>query len=212
MFINKKAFSTINLPSSTSILDIGCGTGQTAAFLNHKYGCLVTGIDKHPIMIEKAKNRLNKTPSVKIVKGDAECLSFKDNAFDFILAESVISFTNVSKTLQELSRVLKQGGQMIAIEMSSTHSLSDKFQKKIENLYGIHKVLSQKEWEEKLIHAGFHSISIKNVSPELKETFITDMQPSENLNIKWYDMWDTHNSLVNQSETFLRYQVLKCEK
>lgn len=42
------------LPSNLPILDAGCGTGQTAAYLGHLL-YPVTVIDKDPVMLEKAK-------------------------------------------------------------------------------------------------------------------------------------------------------------
>ena len=71
----------------------------------------MTAIDKHPIMVEKAKKRLkNNNPPIKLIEGDAESLGFADDSFDLIIAESVIVFTNISKTLHELARVLKDIG------------------------------------------------------------------------------------------------------
>lgn len=40
---------------SSYVLDVGCGTGQTAAYLASRFGAKVTGIDIHPLMVEKAK-------------------------------------------------------------------------------------------------------------------------------------------------------------
>ena len=46
-----------NIPPTQSVLDIGCGTGQTAAFLAERFNCQVTAIDKHPVMVQKARIR-----------------------------------------------------------------------------------------------------------------------------------------------------------
>src|SRR6185437_15326187 len=77
-----------------SVLDIGCGTGQTAAFLAQRFKCHVTAIDNHSIMIKKARERFgNDDSSVLVIEGDAQNLDLLDNSFDLIIAESVISFT-----------------------------------------------------------------------------------------------------------------------
>jgi ubiquinone/menaquinone biosynthesis C-methylase UbiE len=105
-----------NIQLSESVLDVGCGTGQTSAFLAKRFNCQVTAIDKHPIMIEKAVERFKNNPaSVKVVEGDAECLNFEDDSFDCIIAESVIVFTDIEKTLHELARVMKSNGRIILL-------------------------------------------------------------------------------------------------
>ena len=77
--------------------------GQTAAFLAERFHCQVTAVDNHPIMVEKARERFkNRKVSVKVMEGDTQHLDFADNSFDLIIAESVIVFTDISKTLKEL--------------------------------------------------------------------------------------------------------------
>jgi ubiquinone/menaquinone biosynthesis C-methylase UbiE len=115
------------IPPCGSVLDIGCGTGQTAAFIHQKYGCPVIAVDNHPLMIEKARERFKDQDSkVTVIEGDAQKLNFKDNCFDLILAESVITFTNIPNTLNELFRLLKSDGRMIIIEMTAEEPLSKK--------------------------------------------------------------------------------------
>ncbi len=195
----------------SSVLDIGCGTGQTAAFLNQKYGCQVTAVDNHPIMLEKARERFkNQESTVQVIEGDAQKLHFKDNSFDFIIAESVITFTTISKTLNELFRLLKKDGRMILIEMTAEEPLSRKVQKKVRTLYGIHEVLSEEEWKMKLQQIGFTHIDMIAPSSELIQTEITDMNPSKNLSDEWYDLWDNHHSFIHQSAVPLGFRVFRC--
>ncbi|OKL37781.1 class I SAM-dependent methyltransferase [Domibacillus mangrovi] len=195
----------------SSVLDIGCGTGQTAAFLNQKYGCHVTAVDNHPIMLEKARERFkNQESTVQVIEGDAQKLPFKDHCFDFILAESVITFTAISKTLNELFRLLKRDGCMIIIEMTAEKPLSRKVRKKVHTLYGIHEVLSEKEWKLKLQQIGFTHVDMINPSSRLIQTDITDINPSKNLSDEWYDLWEKHHSFINQSTVPLGFRVFRC--
>ena len=96
-------------------------------------------------MVEKAKERLkNNNPPIKLIEADAENLGFADNSFDLVIAESVIAFTNISKTLDELARVLKNTGRMIIIEMTAEQNPPEALQKEIRRLYGISEVLTKK--------------------------------------------------------------------
>ena len=98
-----------NIQPYESVLDIGCGTGQTAAFLAQRFQCQVTAVDNHPIMIKKARERFESNDStILVIEGDAQNLNLMDNSFDLIIAESVISFTTISKTLNELIQSLKK--------------------------------------------------------------------------------------------------------
>jgi SAM-dependent methyltransferase len=211
--LTKRLFDSFDIPSSASILDIGCGTGQTAAFLWEKYGCKVTAVDKHPLMVEKAKNRIKKNDSnIQVVTGDAQQLEFSTDSFDFIVSESVISFNDIPKTSHELSRVLKDGGQLLAIEMTTNQPLTDELKNQIEQLYGISKVFNQEEWVEEFMQAGFHTVTLLEAPSDLEITELNDLQPSENLNEKWYDIWDDHTLLMAQANMPLSYRIFLCEK
>src|SRR5437763_8087818 len=94
------------------ILDAGCGTGQTAAYLYQHYKSQVIGIEINPIMVEKAISRFEKQQlPISLIQGSIEEIPFADQTFDFILSESVLAFVNKSKALKEFNRVLKKGGR-----------------------------------------------------------------------------------------------------
>lgn len=194
-----------------SVLDIGCGTGQTAAYLDQRFECKVTALDNHPIMIAKAKERIKDSSSpIKIIEGDVQNLVFEDNSFDVIISESVIVFTDITKTLNELTRVLKTNGRLIMIEMAAEQDLSEEIRSKVRSLYGINEVLNEEEWILKLKQAGFTKIELIDTPAELNQTEISDINQSENLNIDLYDIWDTHNNFVNQYHSVIGFRAFNC--
>jgi SAM-dependent methyltransferase len=194
-----------------SVLDIGCGTGQTAAFLAQEFGCQVTAVDNHPIMIKKARERFEKNDSpVLVIEGDAQNLDLLDNSIDLIIAESVIAFTDISRTLNELSRVLKSCGRMILIEMAAEQSLSEDIRKKACSLYGIKNILNEQEWKLAIQQAGFTHIEIIDTPSELLPTQITDINPSKNINMDLFDLWDKHNHFLNQNHKFIGFRAFRC--
>lgn len=201
-----------NIQRTESVLDIGCGTGQTAAFLAEKFDCQVTAVDNHPIMIEKAKQRFANTNfNVSVVEGDVPRLDFVDNSFDLILAESVIAFTSISKTLNELARVLKSDGRMIMIEMTAEQSLSEELKEKIRDLYGIHEILTEVQWKSKLQEAGFNQVHIINTPSELTPSEINDINQSENIQMDLFDLLDKHNHFLRQYGHLTGYRVFRCQ-
>jgi len=200
-----------NIQPVDSVLDIGCGTGQTAAFLAERFHCQVTAVDNHPIMVEKARERFkNKEVSVKVMEGDTQHLDFANDSFDLIIAESVIVFTDISKTLKELSRVLKNNGSMIIIEMIAEQYLPEELQRKVCSLYGIHEVLTEEQWILQLQQAGFTQIDMINTPSELIQSDITDINQSKNINTDFYDLWEEHNQFILLNRQFIGYRTFRC--
>ncbi|MGG0665754.1 class I SAM-dependent methyltransferase [Viridibacillus arvi] len=200
-----------NIQLSESVLDVGCGTGQTSAFLAKRFNCQVTAIDKHPIMIEKAVERFKNNPaSVKVVEGDAECLNFEDDSFDFIIAESVIVFTDIEKTLHELARVMKSNGRIILLEMTAEKNLSKELQRTVCNLYGIKEILSEEEWQVKLQQAGFTRIEIIDTPSELSPSEVDDINQSDNIKKELFDLLEEHNELITHYRHLIGYRAFKC--
>jgi len=209
--LTQTIFEKEKIQPTQHVLDIGCGTGQTAAFLAENFGCEVTAIDIHPIMIEKAKKRFaNEELDINVILGDVQSMKFADHSFDFILSESVISFTNIQKTLREVAKVLKEDGCMIMIEMTAEKILSDNIKAKITDLYGIDEVLTEKEWISCLKQAGFTKIKEIRTPSLLIPTDIDDMEQSENISMALYDVWDEHNQFIEQNSHLIGYRAFKC--
>jgi len=194
-----------------SVLDIGCGTGQTSNFIYQKFNCQITAVDNHLIMLEKARERFKgKESNVDVIKGNAQNLNLMDNSFDFIVAESVIIFTEISKTLSELSRVLKSDGCMLMIEMTAEQSLSEELQRKVCSLYGINEILTEDVWTKRLQQAGFRRIEIINTPVDLIPSEITDINQSENINLEFFDLWDEHNNFIKQHRQLIGFRAFRC--
>ncbi|MCD6116189.1 class I SAM-dependent methyltransferase [bacterium] len=98
------------------ILEIGCGVGIDLAEFAAG-GALVTGIDLSQTAIDLAGkyfSHLGLSGDFKIMDGEA--MSFADNTFDVVYAHGVLQYTeNAVKMAEEAYRVLKPGGQFIAM-------------------------------------------------------------------------------------------------
>lgn len=154
-----------SFPEGASILEIGCGTGRTSCYLA-TLGYVVTAIDNHPIMIEKAKMRAEaEQAQVQFLQANATCLPFDSGSFDVVFIESVTIFLDPEAAIEEYARVLKQGGQILDRELcllagsheGQYHSTHDR------NL-GIHRVPKFQEWEY-LFNRIFREVQIYNPQP-----------------------------------------------
>ena len=75
-----------DLPAGARVLDVATGTGN-AAIAAARCGCLVTGIDYVPELLERghARAAAERLP-VTFVTGDAERLAYPDGSFDAVLS------------------------------------------------------------------------------------------------------------------------------
>lgn len=105
--------------SMVSSLDVACGTGDMAIELL-KRGCSVTGIDLSEEMLAIARR---KTAEANFQLANAEALPFDDATFDAVTsAFGIRNFVHLDKGLAEMARVLKSGGRMVILEMSTPDS------------------------------------------------------------------------------------------
>lgn len=86
----KKEFNLIkkiikkNFLTPSSLLDLGCGTGEYS-YLMTKLGLKVVGVDRSYQMLKIAKKKYYKNPKLKFLKSDIEKLNLKKK-FDIISA------------------------------------------------------------------------------------------------------------------------------
>ena len=101
-------------PGST-ILDVGCGPGQTLNLMRSVFGLQPTGVDPSPAMLEKAAHL---APGIAVMLGTAASLPYPDNNFDAVICECVLSLTgDIAASLQEIQRVLRPGGTLILTDI-----------------------------------------------------------------------------------------------
>lgn len=208
--LTKKIFEKENINTTSQILDVGCGTGQTAAYLAYKYGAKVTGIDINATMVAKAKRRMKKKRlPVKIIHGPIEKIPLPDNLFDFIISESVLSFVNKPSALNEIFRLLKDGGRFIAIEPTINERLKEKEENEIKQFYGFDSLSMKKDWVALLKQAGFVHIRIqKNTSIDS----VPDFHYSDDIEPELYEIMEKHFDIIFKYQGSLDYRVYSCTK
>ena len=100
------------------LLDLGCGDGMTALFLEKSFPDFkITGIDISSNSVSKAQ-QLGLENS-EFLKFDGLTIPFTDNHFEMVWVACVfhhIDFSNHSKIAKEIFRVLKPGGRLYFFE------------------------------------------------------------------------------------------------
>ncbi len=98
------------------LLEVGIGTGKNLAY--HPEGVRVTAIDLSDRMMKRARHRATRGEvEVDLALGDAQLLPFATDVFDAALATFVFcSVPDPVLGLQEVRRVVRQGGQVLLLE------------------------------------------------------------------------------------------------
>ncbi|MDE5053719.1 class I SAM-dependent methyltransferase [Niallia taxi] len=194
------------ITSATSLLDAGCGTGQTSAFIKKHYPCSVTSIDLHPTMVKRAASRFHRENlPINLVQGSIEKLPFPDGSFDIILVESVLIFTDIRHSLKELKRVLKPNGVVLALEMTSERELTSLEQNNMRSVYGIEKVYSEGEWVHNLAAAGFRNVEIKLSHTVYSHMFANIEEEEEEMDVHVTRNLEMENKLTEHAHILYTY-------
>ena len=111
------------------VLEVGIGTGISLPHYGPNTG--IFGTDISEAMLDKAKERVADL-GLKNVEGlavmDAEKLEFPDQSFDVVMAQYVVTAVpNPEAALDEFSRVLRPGGQLILLSRVSADAGMRKF-------------------------------------------------------------------------------------
>lgn len=100
--------SSLDLEPGALALDLGCGTGATAAEAS-RAGTVVVGLDFRAAML--AASRRHCAPLGLVQTDICVGLPFADEVFDAVWAESVVALFDPPRVVAEMVRVLRPGGR-----------------------------------------------------------------------------------------------------
>ena len=94
------------------LLDVGCGLGASAQVAATEFGLRVDGVDASGPVIERAMARAGDA-RIRWSTASLPDLPFRDDSFDAVLAECVLSTVDRPAALTEVARVLRPGGALL---------------------------------------------------------------------------------------------------
>lgn len=127
-------FWQLVLQPNPRILDLGCGTGISTRQLAEKADAYIVGGDIDEMMLEKAQEFPSK--NIAYVVAAADKLPFDSGEFDAVTAFSAFHWFRDEKSIQEIQRVLKQGGIFFVVNNNDMGGYRMDFGEKLERLLG----------------------------------------------------------------------------
>jgi ubiquinone/menaquinone biosynthesis C-methylase UbiE len=96
------------------VLEVGCGRGELAERMSRKLSARVVALDQSQRMVELTAAR-----GVETIIGDVVHLPFEDGSFDCAVAAWMLYHaSNLDRALDELRRVLRPDGRLVAATSS----------------------------------------------------------------------------------------------
>ncbi len=96
------------------VLDVGCGTGETAERIAQELGAEVVATDQSARMVNLARER-----GLDARLADVQALPFADGEFDCVVAGWVLYHVqDRQRAIEEIARVVRPGGRFVAATMA----------------------------------------------------------------------------------------------
>ena len=127
-----EVISHLDINNKSTILDLATGSGDIIKRIKERGDCQCIGLDSNLDMLKVAKSRL-KNYQLDFINANAENLPFKNYSFDYVIVSfGLRNFHNISKSLDQIFRVLKKNGKFVCLEFSEVNNI---VLRKIINIY-----------------------------------------------------------------------------
>ncbi len=182
--ISKILFENISLKKNQSILDIGCGAGQTSYTAKKKVGAngTITAVDISAPLLNLFKKKYKNIKNLACLRKDIQKTRFKENIFDHAISRfGVMFFESPLCAFTNTYQALKKDGSFTFVcwrnfrynQFFTIPAYSVKKNTKIDlpefnNAPGPFSLKDQSYIKKLLKQSGFRKITIENIITKLK--------------------------------------------
>jgi SAM-dependent methyltransferase len=111
------AFQAVAEVQPSSILEVGCGEGELALRMLTELDATLVAVDQSERMVEITRSR-----GVDARVADVQRLPFADSSFDAVVAAWMLYHVpDLALGIEELARVVRPGGRLVAATNASDH-------------------------------------------------------------------------------------------
>ena len=111
------------IPRGSTLLEIGCGNGKN---MQYRKDIFPFGIDFVPNFVELCNKK-----GLNVIQGNALCLPFPDNSFDYAISIAVFHHLSTEErriiALKEMNRIIKKGGKGLVVCWALDDKQGDSF-------------------------------------------------------------------------------------
>lgn len=163
----------VKLDSSSKVVDIGCGYGETSRLLANRYGLNATGLSVSKNQISFAEDIHH--PRVDLLHRDWMENNLPDNSFDLAMSiESSEHMPSLKKFFEEAHRVLKPGGTLKVCAWISKDKPKDwekNFLLQPICTEGRMNLGTVDEYKFLMNAVGFHDVRFEDITQNVKKTW-----------------------------------------
>lgn len=127
----RRLLDQAQLDGEIDALDIGAGTGTLAIWAKHENPALqIRGLDGDPAILEQARRKAAaRGVEVPFDEGLSYALPYEDESFDRVLSSLFfhhLVLADKERTIREIARVLRPGGELHVADFGQPRSLLEK--------------------------------------------------------------------------------------
>ena len=164
----------LEMKVDSSVLELGCGSGEYALHLAEKVGCHLIGLDINAFGVRNA-NQLalarGLTSSARFEQCDiSNNLPFDDNAFDAVFSNDVLChIPGRDRVLGEMFRILKPGGRMLFSDALVIGGMVSHEEIATRSSIGFYVYSPPGENERLIARAGFRQIRVTDTTKSAEQ-------------------------------------------
>jgi len=163
------------MSAGASVLDVACGTGESACYLAGKIGARVCGLDHSDAALARARGKAQaRGLRVDFLKGDAEALPFVDAAFDVVICECTLCLLDKKAAMREMTRVVRPQGRVGIHDLFWHDNASRRLKQQLAENEGEHPETLE-GWRRLFALSGLGDIVAVDKS-EVKSRWMRDMR------------------------------------
>ena len=153
----------------TSLVDVPCGLGAVAQFFAVAYDADVVGVDPDPDLVEVAEDRARAaglSTQLHFQSAPLDDLPLQDAVIDVTIGElGLAAAPDPFRSVAELGRITRPGGQVVLICLSWTGHVDDEQREILIQHLGA-KPLVLVEWKHALLEANVNDLHVEDWSDQ----------------------------------------------